>query len=90
MYDSRIRQFDIDDMMVLAALANNKKFSEIAKILGVTVPAVSHRVRKFRTYYPDLFRKATRGKSEAKQFTEEGKLFADKWIAALQTLLGEE
>lgn len=43
---SRFRLLDYDDFLILRALANGHTVNEAAKVLGVTQPAVSIRLRK--------------------------------------------
>lgn len=43
---SRFRLLDYDDFLILRALSEGKTVNEAGKVLGVTQPAVSQRLRK--------------------------------------------
>lgn len=43
---SRFRLLDYDDLLILKALHEGKTVNEAGKVLGVTQPAVSQRLRK--------------------------------------------
>ncbi len=52
---SHWRLFDIDDIIILAMLADNPKYLYfISKALNMTRPALSHRLKKMRNNIPDF------------------------------------
>jgi len=44
---SKFRNLDIDDLMILKMIGEGHSYADIRKILGVTAPAISHRLRKY-------------------------------------------
>ncbi len=51
---SPFRPFDIDDLFILAALAKNTQLNKLAKALGLTPPAISHRLNKYRKHFSNF------------------------------------
>ena len=52
--DSNLQKFrilDIDDLMVLKMLGEGRSNKEIRLVLGVTPPAISHRLRKYMSIW---------------------------------------
>ena len=45
---SRVRLLDVDDLIIIALLSSDYTKGEIAELLALTPPAISHRVKKFR------------------------------------------
>lgn len=43
----KYRNLDIDDLVILKMIGEGRSYVDIRKTLGVTAPAISHRVRKY-------------------------------------------
>jgi predicted transcriptional regulator len=84
-----LRHLDIDDLIVLTSLLDHTPLSTIAKNLGLTPPALSHRMGKYRTHIPN-FKIETSKKNNKNvtkmQLSEETKQFCLKAKLALQAL----
>ena len=50
-----LRSLDMDDLIVMKSLLNGIPPGKIAKSLGLTPPAISHRQRKYREAFPGFF-----------------------------------
>lgn len=50
-----LRHLDIDDLIVLSSLLQpDLRLSYIAKALGITPPALSHRMHKYKEHIPNF------------------------------------
>ena len=78
-----LRILDIDDLIVLKMLLSADKLKDISKTLGITPPALSHRLRKYREYIPDFEITTTQGKWD---MSDPAKIFCEKATAALSAL----
>ena len=54
MVSNDIRLMDLDDLIILALLYDGQRKVDIAKVLGITPPAVCHRMRKYLVMSPPL------------------------------------
>lgn len=43
----RYRYLDLDDILILKLIGDGLNFSDTAKALGLTPPAISHRIKKY-------------------------------------------
>jgi hypothetical protein len=87
MIQPHLRHLDIDDLIILSSLLSpDSCFVDVAKTLGLTPPAVTHRVNKYRNHIPNFSvqTKTRRGKF---QVSPETKIFCLKAKEALATLL---
>lgn len=50
---SRLRQLDVDDLIVLNLLYEGKSAKDVSVFLGLTPPAVSHRFSKYVSLFDD-------------------------------------
>jgi hypothetical protein len=51
---SYLRYLDVDDLIILTSLLDSTPFTLIAKSLGITPPALSHRLRKYESHIPNF------------------------------------
>jgi len=50
-----VRYLDIDDLIILSSILKpTVNFGKVAKSLGITPPALSHRLVKYRNHIPDF------------------------------------
>lgn len=49
-----IRLLDIDDLIIMTDLLNVKRLKDISSKLGLTPPALSHRLRKYKDCLPNF------------------------------------
>lgn len=49
---SDLRLLDIDDIIILALIGHGHQYKKIAKTLGKTSPAISHRIKKYHSIFP--------------------------------------
>jgi len=88
MIQSHLRFLDIDDLIILAAMTSSSyNLNKVANDLGLTPPAVSHRLKKYRTYIPNFTLNKTNKPGQYYQLTPEAKEFCLKAKQALTTLL---
>lgn len=45
---SKVRLLDVDDLIIISLLSSDYTKSEIAELLALTPPAISHRMKKYR------------------------------------------
>lgn len=84
-----LRHLDIDDLIVLTSLLDHTPLGKIAKALGLTPPALSHRMLKYRTHIPNFKIETTKknNKNATKMLlSEETKQFCIKAKLALAAL----
>ena len=80
----RLRMLDIDDLILLQHLLNGGRPSSGAALLGLTPPAVSHRLRKIE----DVFQiKLFDRKGSRLHLNQEGKMLSEKADRALNLML---
>lgn len=89
MLNSHIRFLDIDDLIILSSiLSPDYNLSDVASDLGLTPPAISHRLKKYRTYIPDFsLTTSKKKKGQYYELTSETREFCLKAKQALTTLL---
>jgi len=78
-----LRNLDIDDLFILSSLLDNPRLNSIAKILMLTPPALSHRLRKYRDYIPEF---ELTQKKNGYTLSEKAEQFCIKARRALKTL----
>ena len=83
-----LRVLDIDDLFILSSLLENQKLSSIAKVLRITPPALSHRIKKYRENIPNFDFEVDR--NSVKRFSLETEQFCNRAKMALQALEHEE
>jgi predicted transcriptional regulator len=87
MIQHHLRYLDIDDLIILSSLLSpDFCFVDVAKTLGLTPPAVTHRVNKYRTHIPN-FSVKTQTKRGKYQVSPETRAFCLKAKEALTMLL---
>jgi len=80
-----LRILDIDDLFILASLLDNTQpLHHIAKILRITPPALSHRIKRYREHIPNFDFSTT--SSAVKSLSPETKAFCTKAKKALDVL----
>ena len=80
----RIRMLDIDDLILLQHLLNGGRPSTGAAILGLTPPAVSHRLRKIEGVFEiKLFEK----KGSKLNLNHDGRALSQKADRALTLMI---
>lgn len=57
-----LRYLDIDDLIILASLLQETALKNISGSLGLTPPALTHRLNKYRCYIPNFTLKTSRNK----------------------------
>lgn len=83
---SRLRTLDVDDMLLMTMLVHELMPSEAAKKLGLTPPAISHRLRKLK----DLFGEDIFEDMKIKRIpTEKGKEIFSRFEKALNIIEGK-
>jgi len=82
-YD-HLRVLDVDDLFILSSLLNNQTMSSIAKILRITPPALSHRIKKYREHIPNFEFEIT--KNSTKRLSLDTEHFCNKAKMALHAL----
>jgi len=88
MINNHLRVLDIDDLIILASMISpNYNLSDVASDLGLTPPAVSHRLKKYRTHIPDFSLTTSKKKGPYYELTPETRNFCLKAKQALTTLL---
>ena len=89
---SYLRYLDFDDLIILTSILDNKPLKDIAKSLGITPPALSHRLRKYKAHIPNFEIKSVQKKGNGNKWqysdslTEGAKQFCSKAKLALETL----
>ena len=87
MIQHHLRHLDIDDLIILSSIVSpGFCFSDIAKTLGLTPPAVTHRLNKYREHIPN-FSIQTQTKRGHYILSPEAKAFCFKVKEALNVLL---
>jgi hypothetical protein len=83
-----LRFLDIDDLIIMKMLLVAPRLTDISKALGLTPPALSHRLRKCRTHLPGFELKVAKG-SHKRELSETARLLCLKATKALSILTGE-
>lgn len=84
MIQHHLRHLDIDDLIILSSIVSpNCCFSGIARTLGLTPPAVTHRVNKYREHIPNFSITTKRGKYVLSPETKDFCIKAKKALNAL-------
>ena len=78
-----LRLLDLDDFIAISLLSDGQMQNVVAKTLGLTPPAVSHRIKKWRSIFGDDFLTAPKGKVI---LTESGQQIAARIKAAVEAL----
>ncbi len=81
---SRLRLLDYDDLLILRALSEGRTVMEASKVLGVTQPAVSQRLRKMAFVFSEENIMNYHGRNAS--LTEAGKKASEKALKALEAL----
>jgi DNA-binding transcriptional LysR family regulator len=81
---SRLRLLDYDDLLILRALSEGMRVHDAARVLGVTQPAVTQRLRKMSFVFGEENIMEYRGRNA--YLTEAGKNAAQKAISAIVML----
>ena len=94
MTQNQIRLLDIDDLIVMKMLLTAPKLKDISALLGISAPALSHRLRKYRENIPGFDVKTIRGEkwvlSEfAKTFCEKATLALDLFTTTEEVVVDE-
>lgn len=71
--NSPLRLLDIDDMIVLALVGDGVSYADTARYLGLTPPAISHRLRKYEQLWPVLAEREPGSPRRIKHCSEEFK-----------------
>lgn len=80
----KLRMLDMDDLILLQHLLNGGRPSSGAALLGLTPPAVSHRLRKIE----DVFQiKLFERKGSKLNLNNEGRALSEKANRALQLMV---
>lgn len=86
-FQSKMRILDVDDMLLMTMLFHGLLPSEAAKKLGLTPPAISHRIRKLK----DLFGEDIFEDEKIKRIpTEKGKEIFLRCEKALNIIEGKD
>ena len=83
---AQLRRLDVDDMILMTLLLRGASGESIAKTLGLTPPAVSHRRKKIEDIFEDFFIKDPI--TGRKCVTEEGEAICKKMEMALGIMSG--
>lgn len=82
-----LRLLDLDDFIAILLISDGQMQNVVAKTLGLTPPAVSHRIKKWRGIFGDDFLAAgTTPKGRAVVLTESGQQIAARIRAAVEAL----
>ena len=85
-----LRLLDIDDLIILRAMRRGFGNKEIAKLLGLTPPAISHRFLKLRQVFgEDIFVKIKGQRTGRSLLSEKGERISDRAEMALDFLAEE-
>lgn len=82
-FRSKLRHLDVDDLIIIYRVGHYRDpLSHLAQKMGLTPPAVTHRMNKHRELFKDIY------KSELRKvcLTDNGKLICDKISLALENL----
>ena len=80
----KLRLLDLDDLIILKYLREKKSGSEIGKLMGLSSPAISHRLKRVDEV---LGEPAFTKKSARRELTAAARKLSDKCIKALDALL---
>jgi len=56
-----LRLLDIDDLIICDRLRKGSSYKDLCKLLGLTPPAISHRIRKLEATIPDFDTRCIKG-----------------------------
>lgn len=86
-----LRYLDIDDLIILTSLLNSVALKDIAKSMGLTPPALTHRLNKYRLHIPNFnLHKKTKGcTKKAYPLDDQTRQICIKAKQALDTLSNE-
>lgn len=85
-----LRHLDIDDLIILTSLLQPEPIlKNIAKSLGLTPPALTHRINKYREHIPN-FQLLTKNKSTNRPMTPEMMQICNRAKQALDTLINND
>jgi hypothetical protein len=92
MKNNYLRYLDIDDLIILTSLLEGQKLGQIALYLQLTPPALSHRIKKYRTFIPNFtLDSGTKGNwHQTYPLEEETKNICIRAQQALGILLGQD
>jgi len=83
-----LRHLDIDDLIILKSLLEpDLCLKNIARSLGLTPPALTHRLNKYRTYIPNFELATKKLAKKTPPLTEETIKICNRAKQALDTLL---
>jgi len=80
-----LRYLDVDDLLILKLLLSPLTQVEIAKTMGLTPPALTHRVNKYRDRIPN-FEVKNNGSRKLRKLTESSREFCERAAKALDAL----
>lgn len=83
---SELRHLDLDDLIGMVLISDGVRQVEVAKTLGLTPPAVSHRVRKWESVFGVRMLERNRDGKHNLVLTEEGAKVAMKIRQVLEAL----
>lgn len=49
-----LRYLDIDDLIILSCLGDQIRYKDISAFLGLTPPALCHRIKKYKEFVPNF------------------------------------
>jgi hypothetical protein len=94
MKNNYLRYLDIDDLIILTSLLQGQRLGQIAISLKLTPPALSHRIKKYRTFIPNFtLDSGSRGnwrKIDFYSLTDDTKQICIKAKQALGILSGQD
>lgn len=68
---NKYRLLDIDDLIIIKMLGDGHKYSAITRVLGITAPAISHRVKKYEEIWPGFSVRTPTGTNRKRVFSHE-------------------
>ena len=77
-----LRYLDVDDLLILKLLLSPRNQVEIARIMGLTPPALTHRINKYRDCIPNFEVK----NNGSRELTESSRQFCERASKALDAL----
>jgi len=94
MTQKQLRLLDIDDLIIMKMLLSSSKLKDISDLLGVSAPALSHRIRKYKENIPEFNLTIIRGKgwelsSVAKDFCGKAALALDLFTTIEEVVVDE-
>ncbi len=83
---SELRHLDLDDLIGMVMISEGVRQVEIAKALGLTPPAVSHRVRKWESVFGIRMLERNRDGQHCLVLTEDGSRVVNRSRHVLEAL----